>query len=219
MKITHHPQPESLMSCSAGSMPEAFAAIMSSHMALCPECRKDLALMEDIGVALFDKIDATPVLGDAPVMALRASEADRGDTDDGQTRAAVTTGGVPRPLVDVIGGDLEAITWKHIGPGVWQHVIPLSDAPRGELRLIKVAPGRALPEHGHTCSELTLVLKGAYRDETGHYRPGDVADISGDISHQPIADPAEGCVCLIATEGRLKFKSIMARIMQPFAGI
>jgi putative transcriptional regulator len=219
MTITHHPQPESLMSCSAGSMPEAFAAVMSSHMTMCPACQKELALMEVIGVAMFDKLDVTPVLREAPVMAMRAGEADRGELDSGHLHAAVTAGGVPEPLVPVIGGDLEDITWKRLTPGVWQHQIALSDLARGELRLIKVAPGRSLPAHRHTGSELTLVLKGSYRDATGHYRPGDVADLSGDISHQPIADEVEGCICLIATEGRLKFKSMMARIVQPFAGI
>ena len=40
MAITHHPAPESLMSCSAGSMPEAFAAVMASHIAMCPTAAK-----------------------------------------------------------------------------------------------------------------------------------------------------------------------------------
>jgi putative transcriptional regulator len=218
MKITHHPQPESLMSCSAGSMPEAFAAIMSSHMTMCRACQKELALMEAIGVALFDKIEATPVLGDAPIIALRAGEAERGESDQ-HICGAVSEGSVPGPLIPVIGDDLDAIAWKRVSMGVWQHAIALSDPARGELRLIKVAPGRALPEHGHNGSELTLVLKGSYRDETGHYRAGDVADLSGEGSHQPVADPVEGCICLIATEGRLRFRSMMARIVQPFTGL
>ena len=58
MTITHHPAPESLMSCSAGSMPEAFAAVMASHIAMCPDCRKELSVMEQIGTVLFEAIDA-----------------------------------------------------------------------------------------------------------------------------------------------------------------
>ena len=46
MKIAHHPGLESLMSCSAGSMPEAFAAVMASHISIGPKCRKELAIME-----------------------------------------------------------------------------------------------------------------------------------------------------------------------------
>lgn len=216
MTITHHPHAESLMSCSAGSMPEAFAAVMASHIALCPQCRKDLALMEKIGVTLFEQLDTVPVLKDVPVMQLRAAEADRGDAT---TADAPDFGDVPEPLRDFVGGELSSIKWSRIGPGLAQHVIGLPRKGRGDLRLIKVAPGLALPEHSHNGSELTLVLKGSYRDESGHYRVGDVADMMGDTPHSPIADPDDGCICLIATEGKLKFKSLLARIVQPFAGI
>lgn len=169
--------------------------------------------MESIGVAMFDKIAATAVERDAPVVALRAGEA-----DDGETVSVTHAGSVPAPLVAVLGHDLDAVKWKRVSPGVWQHAIALSNRERGELRLIKVAPGQALPEHAHTGSELTLVLRGSYRDATGHYRTGDVADMTGEDSHAPLADPHEGCICLIATEGRLKFKSALARFIQPFAG-
>ena len=120
MKITHHPAPESLMSCSAGSQPEAFAAVMSAHMTVCPACQKELAFMESIGVAMFDKIAATPVERDAPVMALRAGEADDGET----FHASPLLGGVPcsfgrghrpRSRCRSIG--------SASGPGVWQHTI------------------------------------------------------------------------------------------------
>ena len=65
MSITHHPAPESLMSCSAGSMPEAFAAVMASHIAMCPSCRKELAVMERIGTVLFEAIAPTAVACEA----------------------------------------------------------------------------------------------------------------------------------------------------------
>ena len=214
-KITHHPHAESLMSCSAGSMPEAFAAVMASHITMCPQYRKDLALMEKIGVAMFEQLEQTSVLQDAPVMHMRAAEADHGAI---AVDAAVVQGGVPAPLQPVVGPDLTAIKWKRVGPGVAQHIIALND-DRANLRLVKVAPGQALPEHSHNGSELTLVLQGSYRDETGEYRTGDLADMMGDATHSPVADAVDGCICLIATEGKLKFKSLLARFVQPFAGI
>lgn len=216
MTITHHPHAESLMSCSAGSMPEAFAAVMSSHIAMCAQCQKELALMEKIGVTLFEQLDTIPVLKDVQVMQLRASEADRGDVTTGN---APEIGDVPEPLRAFLGEALSSIKWSRIGPGLAQHIIGLPRKGRGDLRLIKVAPGLALPEHSHNGSELTLVLKGSYRDETGHFQIGDMADMMGDTPHSPIADPNDGCICLIATEGKLKFKSLLARIVQPLAGI
>jgi putative transcriptional regulator len=217
MKITHHPEPESLMSCSAGSMPEAFAAVMSTHIAQCSKCRNDLAFLENVGTAMFESLHPTQVTREAPVSAMRAAEADRGEISIDNAH-----GEVPAPLASVIGADLDAIEWKRVAPGVWQHVIALSGQShgeaRGDLRLMKVAPGQIIPEHAHTGSELTLILRGAYRDATGHYRVGDVADMCGASGHSPVADPVEGCICLVATDGRMKFKGLVARFVQPFTG-
>lgn len=216
MKITHHPSDASLMSCSAGSMPEAFAAVMASHIAMCPCCRGTLSTMEHIGTALFDQLPPTPVSRPAPVAALRAMDADVPSQVAPQDTGVL--GDVPDPLVKVLGTSLDDVPWKRVGPGVWSHNIALSDAARGDLRLIKIAPGQAVPDHGHHGNEMTLVLRGAYSDISGVYRTGDVADLDEHVEHQPIADPVEGCICLIAVEGRLKFKSRVARLVQPFTG-
>ncbi|MGQ0457586.1 MAG: ChrR family anti-sigma-E factor [Hyphomicrobium sp.] len=215
MKITHCPDHASLMSCSAGSMPEAFAAVMASHISVCPRCRKELATMECIGTTLFDQLQPASVSRPAPLMALRAAEAG----DDDAPEPAAARGDVPAPLVAAIGPHLDSVPWKRLAPGVWHHQIELSQPSRGELRLIKVAPGMALPEHGHRGNELTLVLRGAYSDASGLYRAGDVADLDEEVEHQPIADPVEGCICLIAVEGKLKFKSRLAQMVQPLVGL
>jgi putative transcriptional regulator len=218
MKITHHPEPESLMSCSAGSMPEAFAAVMSTHIAQCPKCRSDLAFLQDVGTAMFEGLKPTPVSGDAPVMALRAGEADAGSPHKSNTLDSYD-GNMPAELAALVGGDLDAVAWKRVTPGVWQHVIPLPGQTRGDLRLMKIAPGQVIPDHAHTGSELTLILKGSYRDASGHYQPGDVADMCGTAGHHsPVADPVEGCICLVATDGKMQFKSLVARFVQPFTG-
>ncbi len=65
---------------------------------------------------------------------------------------------------------------------------------------------------------MTLVLRGAYQDETGRYETGDVADLYGVAEHTPIADAKDGCICLIATLGRMAFKSPLARLLQPLTG-
>lgn len=216
MAITHHPRPESLMSCSAGSMPEAFAAVMASHIAMCRVCQKDLALMEKIGVALFDQIAPAKLDAAAPVMTLRRREA---DGDAAQSLHPSTEGDMPEPLVPLLGRYLDKVKWKTLAPGVSYVSIPLSHTGRGDLRLMKIAPGHAVPEHGHGGSELTLLLRGAYEDKMGRYSAGDVADMGDDDEHQPTADANEGCVCLVASDRKLRFKSLIARLVQPFTGM
>lgn len=219
MTIKHHPDLSMLMSCAAGSQPEAMAAVMASHLAVCTACQREVARMERIGAALFDKIEPAPVMGDAPLVAMRAGEA---CPDAGPQRGfAVNAAGseVPPPLVPLLGTSLDDIPWRRIAPGIWHHPIELSKGAKGDLRLLKVAPGKAMPEHGHDGEELTLLLRGSYRDETGEYRAGDVADLDEEIEHQPVADPETGCICLVATNGKVRFKGLFARMVQPFTGL
>ena len=79
--------------------------------------------------------------------------------------------------------------------------------------------GRAMPEHGHGGEEITLVLKGAYSDHMGRFGEGDVADLDEAIEHRPVVDEDRDCICLVATERPTRFKSLAARLMQPFVGI
>jgi len=219
MTIAHHPGLENLMSCSAGSMPEAFAAVMASHIGMCPVCRMELVLMHDIGVELFSSLAPSPLAGKIPIMAMRRAEGETGsDTAPARSPDGLTEGGMPVILTPYAGNDLCKVAWRRLAPGVQHFPIALSaGAKGGSLRLLKIAPGKAIPAHGHRGSELTLVLGGSFRDETGLYGVGDVADHFDETEHQPVADPEGGCVCLVASEKKFRFKSMMARLFQAFA--
>jgi putative transcriptional regulator len=220
MTIRHHPDFSSLMCCAAGSQPEAFAAVIASHLSVCAECRAEVGRMEQIGVALFDALPPADVNANAPVVAMRAGEA---ETEVIAEPRAAETGNVlrdvPGPLVSVLGAQLDDLPWRWKGPGIWTHSVPLSEHADGELLLIKVAPGKKMPEHGHNGQELTIILRGSYTDKLGTFSVGDVADLDSDIEHTPVACPKEGCICLSARDGKLRFKSGLARLMQPLIGI
>ena len=210
MKIERHPAPESLMSCSAGSMPEALAAVMASHIDLCEHCRRELAVMETIGAALFEQLPPTPV---------EASSIDANGVEAPVTPSRqAAAGDVPLPLRKYVGTSLKDIRWKWVAPGIWQHRLPLSDGSDASLRLIKVSPGLALPDHGHNGSELTLVLQGSFEDPSGIYRVGDVADMDESNEHAPVAAADQECICLIASEGPMRFNGFLARIVQKLTG-
>jgi putative transcriptional regulator len=209
MKIARHPQVESLLSCAAGAMPEAFAAVMASHIEVCSECREELARMEAIGTALFETLPEAAVARPAPVLALRAMEAESESEASPQVM-----GEMPAALARKLGSSLDGLPWSFVSPGVAQIKIGLSHKDRGSLRLFKLAPEQKLPEHGHGGSELTLVLRGTYHDGTGGYGPGDVADLGETIEHAPVAGP-EGCICLTASSGRMRFKGRILRLLQP----
>ena len=66
---------------------------------------------------------------------------------------------------------------------------------------------------------MTLVLRGSYKDEIGHFRSGDLADLDPSVDHQPVSDGEEPCICLIATDDRLHFSGAFSRMLQPLIGI
>jgi putative transcriptional regulator len=214
MAITHHPDIATLMSCAAGSQPEALAAVIACHLSRCPRCAAEVKKMAEIGVALFDKLEPSQMTHAWPMIAARAAEADV----EAQALDA-PAGDVPFPLAERVGKNLDEIAWKRLGPGLWHYPIPLSKGATGDLRLFKVAPGKELPEHGHRGEELTLLLRGSYHDEYGTFQTDDIADLDDEAEHRPVADDVTGCICLIASEKRARFKGLIARLMQPFIGV
>ena len=85
--------------------------------------------------------------------------------------------------------------------------------------MLRIPAGKPVPEHGHRGRELTLVLKGAFRDGDLLFARGDVEDADEHLEHQPIATEREDCICLAVTDAPLRLKSLAARIVQPFIGI
>jgi len=219
MSITHHPDDATLMSCAAGSQPEAFAAVVASHLSMCPRCRAEVKRMQEIGAVLLDGLAPATLSGPCPIARLRASEADEPVHDTPHHPCCAMGEDVPPPLVPLVGTRLADVTWSWLAPGVEHRPIKLSQGCCGKLRLIKVAPGTTLPEHGHSGAEQTLILKGSYRDELGTYRAGDFADLDDDVRHRPVACSEKGCICLIATEHKLRFRSYLARLLQPLLGV
>ena len=82
-----------------------------------------------------------------------------------------------------------SLPWRTVGRGIRD--LKLAGDEHGfQSSLIRIRPGEAVPQHTHHGNELTLVLKGAFTDETGLSR-GDVAFATSDIDHQPVAEADE----------------------------
>jgi putative transcriptional regulator len=215
MSISHHLDDATLMSFAAGALPGALAAVAAAHADMCPRCRREIAALERLGEAALASLP--PVALERPEPSPTAPTA-AGMRDAFQHASAATDPEIPRPLAPLVDGGLDAVAWRWLGPGVWDHPLPLAGA--GKLRLLKVAPGHGIPEHGHGGAELTLVLRGSFRDETGRYARGDVADLDETVEHQPVV-PRDGgdCICLIASEAPERFQGLVARQWQRVRGV
>ena len=214
--ISRHPDDANLMSFAAGGLAEPLAAAIAGHVALCPRCRNEMRLLEALGGALLSEAKPADHTGH-----VQAHSGELAGTAEARERplAAIDTGGLAQPIAAKYDIDLDSVPWRWLGPGIWYHALALSPGVAGDLRLLKIAPGRRMPEHGHGGAELTLVLEGAFSDASGKFGPGDIQDVDGDVEHQPLVDPQAGCICLVASEQPARFKGLFSRLLQPWTGM
>ena len=211
MTIKHHLTDSLLMGYSAGTLPEAFSLVVATHVSLCDECRARAAEFDSVGGEVMMTVGETAMgddafaatlarIGDAPIAAPKRSK-----------------GIFPAPLQDYVGGDADAVRWRRVGGGVKQMILGTSgDAT---VRLLHIPAGTSVPDHGHRGTELTLVLQGAFRDETDRFGRGDIEVAGDELEHTPVAEAGEDCICLAATDAPLRFTGWLPRIAQPFVRI
>ncbi|MEM6579303.1 MAG: ChrR family anti-sigma-E factor [Pseudomonadota bacterium] len=212
--IKHHLDDALLLAYSTGNLPEAFSLTVAAHISMCDECRARLGAFDTVGGALIDESDVAALADDS----FEATLARIGDMDNGVAARPASVvkkkSALPAPLHDYVGGDIDAINWKPVGLGVKQAILPTEkDAT---ARLLFIPAGVAVPDHGHHGTELTLVLKGAYSDEHDRFSRGDIEIANEEMDHTPVADIGEDCICLTAADARLKFRSFLPRLAQPF---
>jgi putative transcriptional regulator len=209
MTMTRHLDDSTLLSFAAGSLPAALAVVAAAHVAICPHCRDEVAMMEFVGGALLGDLPGAAMRGPVPA----APEIERCPPSAPPPAAS---GEVPAPLARLIGDKLDALRWRWVAPGSWLRGVPIAGG--GQLHLFKCARNVTLPEHGHEGSEITMVLRGTISDSTGVYRPGDVCDIDESIEHAPVAG-GEGCICVVAQDHPVRFRSLLVRLARPWHGM
>lgn len=210
--IAHHIPDEMIAAYVAGTLPRAFEMIVAAHSSMCDACRAGLAAHETLGGVLLETSEAVtePVCDDLFLRVL-----DRLEDTPVTPRAPHRFGIYPGPVAEALNHS--APRWRAAGGGVRQQI--LFEDGKGSARLLYIPGGMAVPDHGHRGVELTMVLSGAFLDETGRFGIGDVEVADESLEHTPIADLGAPCICLAATDARLRFKSLLPRLAQPFLRI
>ncbi len=204
--IRHHPSPVVSLSYAAGTLPTPHAQVVSLHFAACPDCRRDARLLEEAAGVLLDTADTTPVSADALEHVLARLQ-------DGAPTS-------PAPIAwPSATAALATGRWRWRGPGITMMPLIDRDATGTRLDLIRVAPGSALLQHGHTSLETTLVLQGSFEDGTETYAAGDFAEADGALNHQPRALAGADCICLVATSGQLSASGLLGRLIRLLLGM
>lgn len=210
-EIKHHISDELLLDYAAGTLAEGWSLAVATHMAMCPDCRARLDLVEAAAGVLVDTL--APVDGPSDSWnQLKARMEGQEAPAKPVLRKRTDHGELPEPLRSYVG-NLADIKWRNIGAG-HQVMIKTADGET-QARLLKIPAGKPVPEHTHGGRELTLVLKGSFHDEVDHFGPGDLEEADGDLTHQPVASNDEDCICLAITDAPLKFRSRLVRLVQP----
>ena len=215
--LRHHPKSDTLAAFAAGQLDEARAVVIATHAAQCPDCAKAISDFEALYGVMLEDAEPVPMADDALEKILARTEGRASvilPTEPASSRAPDRS-----PLDPYLKGSLDDVDWKWVAPGVHQHVMKAEGYRPGVLRLVKFDPGKGVPPHSHKGEELTLILRGAYRDSIGEFKAGDLADLDGGDTHEPIAFGDEPCICLIATSAPLEFKTLLGKAVQPFVGL
>ena len=204
MNLRHHPAPDTLAAYAAGALESGFGLVIGAHLEGCVQCRGAVGAFEATSGAALEALPQSDLAPDALERALARLD-----------QSAPAPKLDRRPLLERLS--LKPKKW--VAPGVWVAGVNTPHAPQNRVYLLNVAAGAPTARHAHCGLEFCTVLKGAYRDQLGVFSAGDFAEAEGDFDHQPIVEGKEACLCLFATEGRLKPQGLIGRIAFGFADV
>jgi len=215
MTPQHHPEPDELIAYASGTSAEWVSLVVACHLTYCAECRKDVALLDDLGGALLDE---------AP----REGAPEPLDLDAPPRFAARAPLPAPLPEADALGIPRcvqpylkDGARFRYLAPGLEQ--IPL-DLDIGEFpsRIIRFAGGFTVPKHAHEGLEFLVVLDGVLEDSTTGevFRTGDVSRRESGTAHrQHIPWRAGPCTCLVISEKPVVASTLWGKLLKRVTGV
>lgn len=214
MSLHHHPSAAVLGDFAAGALADGPSLVVSAHLDRCPRCRAEVGLYEGVGGALMADLPPAPMDDDALALALarieRPAPAPRasipvrpGPEGLELPRAVARRGFGPR---------------RFVAPGVWVAPIPSRHADGWRTYLLRAPAAAVVPHHDHHGLEFTVLLRGAYVDDTIRYAEGDFTESGPGHEHHPQTEPDGPCICLISGQGGIK-ASGWVRLLKPLLGV
>jgi putative transcriptional regulator len=201
----HHPSLDVLTAYAAGALEPGFGLVVGAHVEGCAQCRAHVGALEAASGAALERLPETEVAPDALARVMARLSGDSPAPPPADTRAFIDRLPLKRR--------------KWVAPGGWVAGVDTPHAKENRVYLLSVGPGMPTARHAHTGAEFCTVLTGAYRDELGLFAAGDFVAAEGDFNHQPMVEGNEACVCLFATEGRLKPQGLIGRIAFSLADV
>ncbi len=202
----------------AGTLPPARHYVVACQSEMSDAVASRIAFQESIASAFMEderpRALSSHFLGD--VLSKITSDSDFPSTPEHVNLSPST----PSTLHELLGGDMDSIQWKKVMPGVALYDVMGDRHYKDErLYLLRVKGGQKMPEHSHTGEEWALILRGSYHVDGQQYKAGDLHIEDDSTVHAPVIDDGEDCICLVMTQGPLKMKGFLPRVVQPLIGI
>ena len=219
MSPRHHPASALLLDYAARTANAEHTRVLAAHVMSCPACQAEVALAERIGGEVLEALTPAPMAADALDRALAALDRQAAASpaeDRPVPQDPILEGWIAVPP-EVAQAAVRRRRWA--APGVWVAPISHDRASGRRSYLLRVGPGMVVPHHGHRGDELTVILKGGFRDGESGFDAGDFALVGEAVEHHPQATAESECICLIAADAPLIPLDWVGRMFQPFVRI
>lgn len=208
-----------LLGYAAGLLDQAQSFVIAMHLALSPPARKRVSLCEALGGVLMEKECSPAAMREGSlesVLARLDRPAPWGASPARQREIELPADlGLPEHIAREMRCSCTSHKkWKALYPGLKAYELHL-ECRRSKARLMRAEPHFKSPRHTHGGIEITLVLDGAYSDETGSYARGDLAIADESMEHTMMACRERGCVSLVVSSAPMRLTGLAA-LLNPF---
>lgn len=214
--MSYHPQASVLQAYAQGALDDVSAFTIATHIEVCPECRRQIALIEQqCGDELFNnEVDASDDL-DSMFDSIVALEQNSDPIRPPRLPTFIEVNGKSFRLPLSLSRFRDRISdWKSYGGKVYSAAIDIS--PQARVNLMYIAENVTIPQHTHKGTESTLILHGGFSDEDGHYGVGDFLYKDASVKHSPYTQQGEDCLCLTVLTQPMIFTQGVARVFNLF---
>lgn len=209
MNATHHPSQAVLIDFANGTLDEAGALVVGTHVAICRACDKAVRVYSRVGGLLLEQVEPTAISAAARTATM--AKLDESIAVTPKPADTINAEGLPDPLARY-----ELGPWRWVGRGVYWRAVGSKWEDGMRVFMLKAAPGTPLPHHRHQGREWTCVLKGAFRHDLGRYGSGDFDEADETVEHRPFVETGDECICLVALQGQIEMQGWLGRMIQPF---
>lgn len=213
--IKHHPKQQLLLEFAKGGLSITLSMAVSAHIEMCECCAQKLKSLEAT-------IGESELGGDEEIMV----DSDFAAMFDAIVEDESVAEMVLVPQATLMYQHKEVLLPRALSAVERSEFSTIGKIGRsrfntddGTLRasLLQIAPGGEIPEHTHTGFEVTLLLDGDFRDESGEYVPGDFILLDGSHNHTPMTK--EGCLCFTVVSSALYFNKGISKLLNPIGSL